>query len=237
MVVGWLGAMRRSSDLKNRNSARWKLENYSFEEPNWVLADSEEKAEWRAFEEWLVVVRGSTEHRPLAFDFWCRSFEAVAVKAEAAAEELRRKATAESWHSWGEEGPAKGLRRQHQMTRTQVGWIPTPKTTQVKSEIEEHDEADGLSNEELDKILHDPGKVIEPIGAQHQANAEAKKWGGEWRDGDVYIEPEWPEDMPPPSKKLQLEAFKVALSTFPTDTGLGWDRLHPQALLRLSDST
>ena len=37
--------------------------------------------------------------------------------------------------------------------------------------------------------------------------------------------------MPP----LSLKAFKEALHSFPIGTGLGWDAVHPRALLRLSD--
>ena len=42
--------------------------------------------------------------------------------------------------------------------------------------------------------------------------------------------------MGPLLPRLLLPEFKHALATFPADTGLGWDRIHPRALLRLPDS-
>ena len=46
---------------------------------------------------------------------------------------------------------------------------------------------------------------------------------------------EWPNDMGPVPNQLLLKDFKEALRTFPNGLGLGWDGLHPRALLRLGD--
>ena len=45
---------------------------------------------------------------------------------------------------------------------------------------------------------------------------------------------DWPEEMEilPP---MSLKRFKGALFSFAAGTGLGWDGVHPRALLRLSD--
>ena len=45
------------------------------------------------------------------------------------------------WMYWLVGGPANGLSRQHRMSRTATGWIPTP-----KYEIEQMDETVGFDN-------------------------------------------------------------------------------------------
>jgi hypothetical protein len=42
--------------------------------------------------------------------------------------------------------------------------------------------------------------------------------------------------MGPLLPKMALPGLKRALASFAADTGLGWDALHPRALLRLPDS-
>ena len=45
---------------------------------------------------------------------------------------------------------------------------------------------------------------------------------------------QWPQDaqqLPP----MSLKRFKAAFVSFPAGTGLGWDAVHPRALLRLPD--
>ena len=38
-------------------------------------------------------------------------------------------------------------------------------------------------------------------------------------------------------KMLRAALARQALATFPSDTGLGWDGIHPRALLRVDDAT
>ena len=45
----------------------------------------------------------------------------------------------------------------------------------------------------------------------------------------------WPQDMGPPPQQLQLDHFKKALMSFPSQLGLEWDKLHPRAIARLDD--
>ena len=47
---------------------------------------------------------------------------------------------------------------------------------------------------------------------------------------------QWPEDMGSLPPMLHVHAFRNATSTFPTELGLGWDAIHPRALLRLGDA-
>ena len=45
---------------------------------------------------------------------------------------------------------------------------------------------------------------------------------------------EWPDETEPLSP-LSIKKFRDALFTFANGTGLGWDGIHPRALLRLPD--
>ena len=46
---------------------------------------------------------------------------------------------------------------------------------------------------------------------------------------------EWPSDLGPIPPLLERDAFKRAIATFPCGLGLGWDDIHPRALLRLGN--
>ena len=67
---------------------------------------------------------------------------------------------------------------------------------------------------------------------------EARRWSREWQCEAEYIQPQWPNEpaigeLP----ALTIEDLRDAARTFPPDTGLGWDGVHPRALTRLSDDT
>ncbi len=47
-------------------------------------------------------------------------------------------------------------------------------------------------------------------------------------------DPAWPDDLGVIPPMILVDALLAAANTFPKDTGLGWDRLHPRALNRVS---
>ena len=130
-----------------------------------------------------------------------------------------------------------GAKRQHQLSRTAVGWFPTKVAVPEPNELQPIDEVDGLSREQLDSIrLQDQGMT--PLNAQQIANDEKCKWGGEWASGDDYIEPDWAEfDCEGDPVPVSVAELRGALMSFPCGTGLGWDGIHPRALDRLDDLT
>ncbi len=75
-----------------------------------------------------------------------------------------------------------------------------------------------------------------PLNAQQVADKEANVWAVEWGVGTDFPSVEWPADLGPLPPAFGLPSFRQALMTFPAATGLGWDDLHPRALLRLPDS-
>ena len=50
-------------------------------------------------------------------------------------------------------------------------------------------------------------------------------------------DPAWPDDLGAIPPMIIVQALLAAALTFPKETGLGWDRLHPRALCRLSHGT
>ena len=55
---------------------------------------------------------------------------------------------------------------------------------------------------------------------------------------DLKSEPlKWPADLGKDLSKIIREELIEAARTFPNHTGLGWDRLHPRNIERLTDET
>ena len=145
----------------------------------------------------------------------------------------QRRATA-SWLSWLQEGPSAGLARQHRMSRVASGWIPAsvaPVPAETESEEDTGSipfEEDYLGNEAMAETLD------EPLNGQHSVDSEAAKWSEEWQVGQSPPLLVWPAALGEPLPVPCVDAAMAACKTFPAGTGLGWDRLHPRALLRCS---
>jgi hypothetical protein len=183
----------------------------------------------------LIAWMGMLSDQILRSSFWVEAFGRVAITMAECAERAAGIAATQAFATWLQEGSASGLKRQHLLTRTATGWIPAKVDAEEVNSNEDPDELDGLSAAELAAVKGVPDGVPTPLGAQQTANAERTVWGSEWGAGEDYLEPTWTvEDslFPPP---LLLAEFRAALATFPCGTGLGWDDLHPRALLRLAD--
>ena len=74
-----------------------------------------------------------------------------------------------------------------------------------------------------------------PRSAQQSIDAEAGSWAEQWASTRTMPECIWPSDLGPPPALLELALLRRELATFPAHLGLGWDGLHPRALLRLPD--
>ncbi|HUU62073.1 MAG TPA: reverse transcriptase domain-containing protein, partial [Acidimicrobiia bacterium] len=153
-----------------------------------------------------------------------------ADKAEAAADIKAAKA----WHDWLHEGPAAGLGRQHKMSRSATGWIPTQTAVPTTDRGEGWEDTDGISAFDLRETCRG-GTAEVPLDALMVAEHEAAKWGKEWLVGHPYPALDWPADAGPPPPALTRWAVDRACRSFACGTGLGWDALHPRALLRCSD--
>eukprot|EP00973_Karenia_brevis_P061595 8565581-Karenia_brevis.AAC.1 len=121
------------------------------------------------------------------------------------------------------------------MTRTAVGWIPAPVSRTGEHDLSMADQLDDLEAHELEAVKAPPDNVASPLGPQQTADAEAATWAVQWAAERPYPDMDWPEDLGAIPPQLQLHELKKTLASFPAGTGLGWDALHPRALLRLSD--
>ena len=94
---------------------------------------------------------------------------------------------AQSWLSWLQEGPAKGLGAQHYISRVATGWIPSP-VQQVRDE-----DGDGIDFDEVDDVsgVSEAGVVgagiseTIPLDHQQAVDSEAAKWAEIWRAGQL----------------------------------------------------
>ena len=102
---------------------------------------------------------------------------------------------------------------------------------------EELEDLDGLGVDDLNAIRCNQTCHGTPATAQQEANDEAESGGKRWGAGEKMEDLQWPSDMGEDLPAIMFEELLEAARTFPVETGLGWDQLHPMMILRLSHST
>ncbi len=75
-----------------------------------------------------------------------------------------------------------------------------------------------------------------PLSPQCTVEKEAEEWGKLWAAQERLPPLSWPTELGPMPPRPSVQKLRAALATFPPDTGLSWDALHPRALRRLSDA-
>ena len=148
---------------------------------------------------------------------------------------LDQRAALLSWRNWLGEGPASGLRRQHRVSRTSAGWVPSLIARPPDQEGDADANADVHEDDELLLCAAQEEQLEVPCDAQQTAEVSSEQWADVWQASAVPPVLDWPMDMGTPLPVPCVDAARRAMATFPVDTGLGWDRLHPRALLRLSE--
>ena len=224
-VANWLGDISRVGVCSPAAAAaaRRRVLHYDHGLP--------QSSEAASFETWLSLLH----HDMLLCQSWVDSLHETAKVAAAQAEAESVKVARMAWRSWLTEGPAKGLRRQHRMSRTSVGWMPAPVAVPDEVSLSEADLLDELDECQLVALRRTVSEA-QPMTVQQLADKEATIWAAEWGVGREVQEVTWPADLGPPPPLMTLCSLKRALASFAEATGLGWDDLHPRALLRLSDS-
>ena len=120
------------------------------------------------------------------------------------------------------------------MSRTTTGWIPDKVDIQQETTLSELDDLEGLSPEQLQAAIAYSPDVATPLATQNAANSERQAWGTQWAVDSAHDVLVWPETLDP-LPPMSLKRFKDTLASFAAGTGLGWDGVHPRALLRLPD--
>ena len=69
------------------------------------------------------------------------------------------------------------------MTRTAVGWIPSPVALPEGTILSDHDDVDGLSRLQLSEVRIQPDPLLVPLSEQQAAESQATVWGDEWLVG------------------------------------------------------
>jgi hypothetical protein len=90
------------------------------------------------------------------------------------------------WLSWLQEGPARGLGRQHRMYRCGTGWIASKLAPLVICEGGGFDDLEGITDDMCDGEVVGRGNVLGvPLGQQQSVDAEADTWTDIWQHGVV----------------------------------------------------
>ncbi len=121
------------------------------------------------------------------------------------------------------EGPARGLRRQHAMSKVATGWIPTPTGKPVNPlRLEGGPGANGHAREDDGDDFDEDHIMIEaaicgdrdaaPLDVQQSTEAKAVEWSKQWAPEAEYPLLQWGDiwELPP---LMLLQVFKRALMT------------------------
>ena len=117
-----------------------------------------------------------------------------------------------------QEGPASGLRRQHQFTKVATGWTESAIAEGVSNTIGGFDEMDGFSAAQIDALKAHVISDQAPADAQAVAEGEATAWGMHWKVGREVEEVKWPNEGMVPPELTEHMLLKAAVS-FPDHTG------------------
>jgi len=105
------------------------------------------------------------------------AFLRVAVRSAEHADGRAAAIAAKRFADWLQEGPAQGLKRQHLLSRAAAGWTPSREDAEPETVINEYDEVDGISLQELKRTLQPSCNASTPLASQSSANAERSGWG------------------------------------------------------------
>ena len=160
LMAGWLRTVRMATTEADANAARWKLLFYrhqlQVDDPRMQQARCQVIA-------WQRLLTGQM----LRSAYWV---EALGKVATAMAEDTERAANvsaSKAFADWLQDGPAGGLKRQHLLTRTASGWIPTKVAEEAANVTMEPEELDGLSQAQLEEVARMPDGCATPLCAQH----------------------------------------------------------------------
>ena len=195
----------------------------------WRIGDEADDASLEEFLCAAKTMRWDDENQMVAMAAWARG-EAVRAEGKAVRQEWVR------YQSWLKSGPMGGLARQHAASKSVGQWLPSKMVKMPRHEGEGEEEASGLMPTRpcTAAIIEADGEVAVPANIQQEVDMETASWAGQWDTGGEVAALRWPHDMAalPPITVLEL---KEAAAQFKDGAGLGWDRIHPRALLRLPE--
>ena len=142
--AAWLRRIHIAGTTADRLRACWQLFNYRHPHPAFAAATEEQPAAHREFEAWRTVVG-----RTYLDDNWVDTFQEMALAKAIRQEGQAQKAQFQAWQLWMHEGPAAGLRKQHQFTKVKGGWVESATVQATEISEEELGIEEGVSMLEL----------------------------------------------------------------------------------------
>lgn len=134
---------------------------------------------------------------------------------------------------WLKEGAASGLGRQHRMSRTENGWIPSRQGCGTPVDGEDDEAWFQQAASPMQEVV---GIARSPMGTQREGDEQRLNWCLQWDNGQLRKEPEWPAVVLNQIPEMTIGMFTAACMSFQCGTGLGGDALNPRALARLPRS-
>ena len=124
------------------------------------------------------------------------------------------------------------------MTRVNSGWVPSPigEPQSVGWDAEAPQDTRFEDEPDMTDELVQQSECI-PLGNQDEVDQQASLWGGEWAVNNALPLLPWPADSCEQAlPQISVLMIRQAAATFPANTALGWDKLHPRAIARCSDA-
>ena len=120
-----------------------------------------------------------------------------------------------SYLEWISDGSGCGLKRQHQFSRNAIGWTETALDKGHCNDIDEQDDLEGLSEEQIEAIKGHIGDSSAPANVQAEVNDQAMAWRTVWgHDLADKSDPTWPDDLGVIPARIITQALLAAANTF-----------------------
>ena len=213
-VASWLRTMLTSKSLPRKRSARWRLLHLAMPVD---LLDPCPKMQQTVvdFKAW----RARLHLAPLEGTHLIKSLYVQSLQFPRATSELADRAASVRFAQHLQDGPAKGLKHQHRLSRCAVGWIPAAVAETEPGEFDmELDDADSLG---VAAAAQSQFGLRAPLSMQQAAEAERERWSIEWGADQHFAQPAWEHSdfvvAPPP---LVMEQFIRSL--LPSRVARAW---------------
>ncbi len=93
---------------------------------------------------------------------------------------------------------------------------------------------DDIDEHDLRIMTIPPDELAQPPCAQGAVEAEADDFAHHWDATEGEVKLRWPTQFGAVPEMIIIDWMLMAASTLAEGTGLGWDNVHPRAVLRLT---
>ena len=210
----WLRKLRIACSSKERLAVSWRLFHYKHPRPDFAAATQNQTAAFAEFEAWRSVIG-----RTYLSDEWVDIFRNITLDKAKQQEAQAQRAQLLAWQSWMHEGPASGLRKQHQFTKVKGGWVEAAEVGPPQPQEDDQIIEEGVSLSKLRAAMQPA------VSSKCPASLQADNTGSLGNAGVVVSYPN-PTTPLYPGATVSLQAGKAsgACSRPPA-----WPRVHTLA--------